>query len=59
MGGYIEKWMTNYTVKKISGFPVPDRDVTYQHSLAGNNLINTDLGELVIDIPAGDRDKYS
>ncbi len=37
-------WM-RYAVKKVRGFPVPRRDVTYQLPLAGNNLIITGQGE--------------
>jgi hypothetical protein len=45
-----------YTVKKVSDFPIPSRDVTYgtKLSLAGNNLIIPGQGELVSDILAGD-----
>ncbi len=38
----------DYTVKKVTDFPVPSRDVT-KLSLARNNLIG-----LVSDIPAGE-----
>jgi hypothetical protein len=30
---------SHYTVKKVSDFSVPSRDVTYQTLPAGNNLI--------------------
>jgi hypothetical protein len=35
---------SRYTVKKVSGFPIPSRDVTYQ-TLAWNNLIIPGHGE--------------
>jgi hypothetical protein len=38
--------------KRVCGFPVPSRDVTYQLSLAGNHLIISGQGEF--DIPGGD-----
>jgi hypothetical protein len=42
----------NFTVKKVSGFPVPSQDVTLTKlSLAGNNL---NRESLVSDIQAGD-----
>ncbi len=48
----------HYTVKKVSEFPVPRRDVTTKLSLGGNNGVITELflprGSLVSDIPAGD-----
>jgi hypothetical protein len=31
--------VTTLTVKKVTDFPVPSRDVTYQTLLEGNNLI--------------------
>ncbi len=34
-----------YTVKKVSDFPVPSRDVTDQQSQARNNLIIPGQGE--------------
>jgi hypothetical protein len=29
----------SYTVKKVSHFAIPSRDITFQLALAGNNLI--------------------
>jgi hypothetical protein len=43
-----------YTVKKVIDFPVPSRDVTYQLSLAGNNLIIPGQESLVSDILSRD-----
>ena len=36
---------THYTVKKVSGFPVPSRDVLTKLSETGNNLIIFGQGE--------------
>jgi hypothetical protein len=40
--------------KKVSDIPVSSRDVTYQLSLGGNNLIIPSRESLVSDIQAGD-----
>jgi hypothetical protein len=46
---------TDYTVKKGLLFSRPQRDVTIQLSLVGNNLIIPGQGEFAVsDIPAGD-----
>jgi hypothetical protein len=40
-----EKVGSGINCKKVSGFPVPRRDVTYQTPPAGNNSIITGQGE--------------
>jgi hypothetical protein len=48
--------VAEYSVEKVSDFPVPSRDVTIQILTGGNNLINPGRGEFELgDIPAGDR----
>jgi hypothetical protein len=43
--GMFKPHMNTYTVKKVTDFPVPSRDVTTKLYLAGNNLIIPGQGE--------------
>jgi hypothetical protein len=45
-----------YTVKKVSGFPVPSRDATYKLSLAGNNLGDGKTANLFLLCKSGKND---